>query len=246
MEYSKLYQSLLAVGILAFTSATFALNKTSDANAITITAAMQSSTTPQQAFQYLKDGNKRFVEGKMKHRDLLAQANITSYAQHPLVIVLNCIDSRSSPELIFDQGIGDIFATRLVGNVQNDDVLGGMEYGTKFAGAKLIAVIGHSNCGAIRGACQQTKLGHLTGLLQRIQPAIEQASKELNTTDCSDHAFIDQIAKDNVLMVMKQIQTRSPVIADLIKQGKLGIVGGIQDLATGRVTFFEDQSIMPK
>jgi carbonic anhydrase len=121
-----------------------------------------------------------------------------------------------------------------------------MEFGTKVAGAKLIAVIGHTSCGAIRGACQQVKLGNLTGLLQKIKPAVAQAAKETGTSDCNHAAFIDTVAKDNVMMVMKQIQANSPVIRQLIEDGKIGIVGGIQDIRTGKVTFFDEQSIMPK
>jgi carbonic anhydrase len=211
-----------------------------------MTSEEQAGMSPQDALQRLKDGNQRFVDGNMKNRDWLIQANTSASKQHPVVVVLNCIDSRTPPEIIFDQGIGDIFAARIAGNIQNDDILGSMEFGTKVAGAKLIAVIGHTSCGAVRGACQQVKLGNLTGLLHKIQPAVKQAAKEANTKDCSNAAFIDQIAKDNVLMVMKQIQARSPVISKLIKEGKIGIVGGIQDLSTGKVTFFDDQEMMPK
>ena len=178
----------------------------------------------------------------MKNRDLLVQANGTASKQHPVAVVLNCMDSRTSPEIIFDQGIGDVFAIRIAGNIQNDDILGSMEFGTQLAGAKLIAVIGHTSCGAIRGACQQAKLGNLTALLQKIQPAVTQASKEQNTHDCTNAAYIDQIAKDNVSLVIKQIKAHSPTVAKLIKEGKIDIVGGIQDLATGEVTSFDSQS----
>jgi len=207
----------------------------------TITAERQEAKTPQQVLQRLKEGNERFVSGKMKNRDLLTQATSTSTGQHPVAVVLNCMDSRASPEILFDQGIGDIFAIRIAGNVQNNDILGSMEFGTQLAGAKLIAVIGHTSCGAIQGACQQAKLGHLTDLLQKIQPAVEQASKEKSSKDCTKPDFIDQIAKDNVLLVMKQLQESSPVLQQLIKNGNLVIVGGIQDVSTGKVTFFDDQ-----
>lgn len=228
---------------MTLTTSGFAYTKS---HTTTMTKETQSSTTPELALKHLKEGNQRFVEGNMKNRNLLTQAKVTSTSQHPLVVILNCMDSRSSPEIIFDQGIGDVFAIRVAGNIQDDDILGGMEFGTKLVGAKLIAVIGHTSCGAILGACQQAKLGHLTGLLKKIQPAVSEASKQMNTNDCSNPEFINQIAKDNVLHVMKQIQERSPIIAKLIKEGKLGIVGGIQDLATGKVTFFDDQSIMPQ
>jgi carbonic anhydrase len=202
--------------------------------------------TPQQALQRLKEGNLRFTQGKMKNRDLLVQARSTAAKQHPVVVTLSCLDSRTPPEIIFDQGLGDLFSARIAGNIQNDDILGSMEFATKLMGAKLVAVIGHTSCGAMSGACQHAKLGHLTDLLQKINPAVEQASKESHTKDCSNAEFIDQIAKDNVLLTIKQIRERSPILDQLIKEGKIGIVGGMQDISTGAVTFFEDQSVMPK
>ncbi|MEO8400181.1 MAG: carbonic anhydrase family protein [Gammaproteobacteria bacterium] len=245
MRYGKSCGLIFIACVLGVTNLVLAKDTQSLYTAV-MTAERQETMTPQQALQRLKDGNQRFMDGKMKRRDLLAQSNATASKQYPVVVVLNCIDSRAPTEIIFDQGVGDVFATRIAGNVQNDDVLGSMEFGTKLAGAKLIAVIGHTSCGAIRGACQQVKLGHLTGLLQKIQPAVKQAAKEEGTNDCDNAVFINQIAKDNVLLVMKQIQSRSPVMSKLIKEGKLGIVGGMQDISTGKVTFFDDQSIMPK
>lgn len=204
-----------------------------------MTAESQSEMTPEQALQRLQEGNQRFVDGTMKNRDFVKQAKLTSAGQHPSIVMLNCIDSRTPPEIIFDQGIGDIFAIRIAGNIQNNDIIGSMEFGTKVAGAKLIAIIGHTSCGALRGACQQVKLGNLTGLLQKIQPAVKQAAKEVGTRDCNQVTYIDQIAKDNVLLVMKQIKAQSPIITKLIKEGKINLVGGIQDISTGKVTFFD-------
>ena len=246
MRHGKSYRLILIAScILGLTSIALA-EETPPLHTAVMTAEKQEAITSQEVLQRLKDGNQRFIDGKMKNRDLLVQSNATASRQHPVAVVLNCIDSRAPTEIIFDQGVGDIFAARVAGNVENDDILGSMEFGTQVAGAKLIAVIGHTSCGAIRGACQQVKLGHLTGLLQKIQPAVKQAAKEEATNDCNNAAFIDQIAKDNVLLVMKQIQARSPVISKLIKEGKLGLVGGIQDISTGKVTFFDDQSIIPK
>lgn len=204
----------------------------------------QANITPLQAYQLLKDGNLRFVDGHMQSRNLLAQAKLTASEQYPFAVVLNCIDSRTPPELVLDQGIGDIFAIRIAGNIINDDILGSMEFGTQLVGAKLIAVIGHTSCGAIRGACQHAKLGNLTNLLQKIQPAVNETIKKSGSHDCNKSVLIDDIAKNNVLLVMKQIPDRSPIIKKLIEQGKLAIVGGIQDLATGRITFFDDKVIM--
>jgi carbonic anhydrase len=244
MKFSRAYNLALIASMFMQCSIALA-QETQTKHTAVMNAEMQAGLTPQLVLQHLKEGNQRFVNGKMKNRDYLAQAKLTSSKQHPAVVVLNCIDSRTPPEIVFDQGIGDIFAARIAGNIQNDDILGSMEFGTKLAGAKLIAVIGHTSCGAIRGACQQVKLGNLTGLLQKIQPAVNQAAREEGMNDCTKAAFIDLIAKDNVLLVMKQIQEGSPVISKLIKEGKIGIVGGIQDLETGKVTFFDDQGIMP-
>jgi len=244
MKYKGISKLALLTCMLALTSVTLAQN--TQPHTGVMTASIQSEMTPQQALQRLKDGNQRFVESKMKNRDLLTQASATASSQHPIAVVLSCLDSRTSPEIIFDQGIGDIFVARIAGNIQNDDILGSMEFGTKLMGAKLIAVVGHTSCGAMRGSCEKAQLGHLTGVLQKIYPAVQQAAKESKTKDCTNATYIDQIAKDNVLLVMKQIRMRSPVLDNLIKEGKIGIIGGMQDVSTGVVTFFDDQSIMPK
>ncbi|RDI42075.1 carbonic anhydrase family protein [Aquicella lusitana] len=242
MKYKGLYKFVFMLILLSFTQAALA-----EAYSGIMTKEKQASMTPQEVLERLKEGNQRFISGQMKNRDLGAQASTTTTGQYPVAVILNCMDSRTPPELVFDQGLGDVFAMRIAGNILNNDLLGSMEFGTKLAGAKLIAVIGHTGCGAIRGACQHAKLGHLTGLLQKIQPAIAQASKATDgKRECTRAEFIDQAAKDNVLMVIKQIQTNSPVIKRLIAEGKVGIVGGMQDLATGQVTFFEDASMMPK
>ncbi|WP_419421224.1 carbonic anhydrase family protein (plasmid) [Legionella sp. D16C41] len=204
-----------------------------------MTAERQEAKTPDEVLQRLLEGNDRFIHGKLKNRDLLAQANATATAQHPIAIVLNCMDARTPPEIVFDQGIGDIFAIRIGGNIQNNDILGSMEFGTQLMGAKLIAVIGHTSCGAMRGACQDAKLGHLTSLLNKIQPAVTQATRDKKTKDCSNPDFINKIAEYNVRLVMKQIQTQSPLLSKLAKENKIKIVGGMQDIATGKITFFD-------
>jgi carbonic anhydrase len=234
MKHTLVYKTLILSSILAFSNIAAATQP----HAAVITREKQTQLTPDHVLQRLKEGNQRFMNGRMKNRDLMTQAHLSSTGQHPLAVILSCMDARTPPEIIFDQGIGDIFAIRIAGNIQNDDILGSMEFGTQLSGSKLIVVIGHTACGAIRGACQEAKLGHLTSLLQKISPAIRQAAKEKNTHDCTQAEFIDQIAKDNVLLVMKQIQKRSPVIAKLVHEKKLKIVGGLQNLATGEVTFF--------
>jgi carbonic anhydrase len=207
--------------------------------AAVMTAEKQQEYTPQQVFQRLKDGNQRFVNGAMKNRDLLTQARITSKGQHPLAVILTCIDARTSPEIIFDQGVGDIFGVRIAGNIQNNDILGSMEFGTKVSGAKVIAVIGHTSCGAVRGACQNVKLGQLTALLAKIKPAVNQAKSADHNGTCDTPDFIDQIAKNNVALVIKQLVAQSPIIAKQLKDKQIIIIGGMQNLATGKVTFFE-------
>ena len=168
MNYGRFLKYSLIAVVACLTSTIFA------SNATIMDASRQQAKTPQLVIKRLKEGNQRFIEGKLKNHDFLEQANATSGAQFPVAVVLNCMDARTPPEIVFDQGIGDIFAIRIAGNIQDKDILGSMEFGTKLAGAKLIAVIGHTSCGAIRGACQDVKLGHLTQLLEKIQPAVQQ------------------------------------------------------------------------
>lgn len=210
-----------------------------------MTKQRQSNISMQQAFDRLKEGNQRFVDGNMKNRNLLSQAKASSIAQFPVAIVLNCMDARTPPEIIFDQGLGDILAVRIAGNVLNDDILGALEFGSRL-GAKLIVVLGHTSCGTMRGACEQASLGHLTGLFKKIQPAVREATKQVDTDDCASTALIDRIAKDNVLMVIDQIQNRSPIIKEMVKNNKMAIVGGMQDLTTGKITFLEAERFLPK
>ncbi|MBS0358517.1 MAG: carbonic anhydrase [Proteobacteria bacterium] len=239
MKYTSIYRLIIAAIILGATS--FLL--VTKANSTKSSSDTPASISPQQVLQQLQEGNKRFIQGDMKNHDLLTQVKKTASKQTPVALVLDCMDSRTSPELIFDQGIGDIFVTRVAGNILNDDILGSMEYGAQVAGIKLIAVIGHTNCGAVQGACEQAQLGHLTNLLHKIQPAVIQATKEVGSQDCKKPSYINQIAKDNVLLVINEIQAKSPVIKKLLDDKKIGIIGGIQDLATGKVTFFDAQNV---
>lgn len=234
--------------ILTCTAQTYAQSKesTTPPSARVLTQKKQQHLTPEDVLKRLKDGNQRFSSGKMKHRDWLAKAVATASGQFPAAVILNCMDSRTPPELVFDQGLGDVFAIRIAGNIQNNDILGSMEFGTQLAGSKLIVVMGHTHCGAVRGACQRAELGNLTTLLQKIQPAVQQATQEAGAKDCDNGNFINQIAKDNVLLVIKQIQQNSPLIQKLLNEGKIGLIGAIQDIATGKVTFFDDQAVMPK
>ena len=205
----------------------------------TLTKEMQNAITPSIALDLLKDGNKRFVNNLKINRNLLQQANETSDGQHPFAVILSCIDSRTSAELIFDQGLGDVFSVRIAGNIVNEDILGSMEFGCKVAGAKIIVVLGHTKCGAVKGACDNVALGNLTGLISKIKPAVEQESVTAENRNSSNSAFVENVAELNVSLSVKNILLKSPIIADMVKNGDIGIVGGIHDITTGEVKFFE-------
>ena len=205
----------------------------------TLTKEMQSAITPLVALEILKDGNKRFVSNLKINRNLLQQANETSDGQHPFAVILSCIDSRTSAELIFDQGLGDVFSVRIAGNIVNEDILGSMEFGCKVAGAKIIVVLGHTKCGAVKGACDNVALGNLTGLIAKIKPAVDQESVTSENRNSSNGVFVENVAELNVSLSVKNILLKSPIIADMVKNGDIGIVGGIHDIATGKVKFFE-------
>ena len=200
------------------------------------TKVVQAAMTPTQALERLKAGNGRFVSGQSLQRDLAAERVATASGQYPFAVVLSCVDSRTSSELVFDQGIGDIFNARVAGNVLNDDILGSMEFACKVAGAKLIAVIGHSKCGAVKGVCSGVQLGNLTGLLAKIKPAADAVP---TTGDPSDYAHVDAVARENVKLVMAQIKERSPILGELILGGKIALVGGMYDLDSGKVMLLE-------
>ncbi|MEY3055542.1 MAG: hypothetical protein RLZZ614_63 [Bacteroidota bacterium] len=205
----------------------------------TLTKEMQNAITPSFALDLLKDGNKRFVSNLKINRNLLQQANETSDGQHPFAVILSCIDSRTSAELIFDQGLGDIFSVRIAGNIVNEDILGSMEFGCKVAGAKIIVVLGHTKCGAVKGACDNVALGNLTGLIAKIKPAVDEESVTSENRNSSNSVFVENVAELNVSLSVKNILLKSPIIADMVKNGDIGIVGGIHDISTGEVKFFE-------
>lgn len=209
--------------------------------AFSVHALADKPSTPEEALAELRAGNERFCQGVAKQRDLLAEAKATSGEQKPFAVILSCIDSRTSSEIIFDQGMGDVFNARLAGNVADDNVLGSLEFATKAAGAKLIAVIGHSGCGAVIGAINKVEMGHLTGLLEKIEPAVDQvfaASKTREKTSANAD-FVDKCIEKNVRLQMKNLVDQSSILTELANNGSIRIVGGVQDLATGRVQFLE-------
>jgi carbonic anhydrase len=201
--------------------------------------ASQSAMTQQKVLTALREGNFRFATGHPLVRDFPADVKTTAPAQHPYAIVLSCIDSRVPIEIVLDQGIGEIFSARVAGNVLNEDILGSMEYACKESGSKLIVVIGHSGCGAIKGAADHVELGNLTGLLAKIQPAMDAVPADVQPRNSQNHAFVDDVSEANVKLVVKQIRERSPVLRDMLDKGEIGIVGGFYDLSTGTVRFYE-------
>lgn len=206
----------------------------------THTAETQATITPAKALDILKEGNQRFVKNLKANRNLLEQVNETKDGQFPFAIVLSCIDSRTSAELIFDQGLGDIFSVRIAGNILNEDILGSMEFACKLAGSKLIVVLGHSKCGAIKGACSGAKLGHLTGLLEKLQVSVDEVREEMSETDNTDPEFTKAVEYHNVFHTMDKILEESPVLKELLDAGKIGIAGGYYDVDTGEVEFLKD------
>lgn len=191
------------------------------------------------AVDILKEGNERFVNNIKAHRDLLQQANDTSSGQFPFAAILSCIDSRTSAELIFDQGLGDIFSIRIAGNILNDDILGSMEFACKIAGSKLIVVLGHTKCGAIEGACDNIQLGHITTLLNKVKPAIEIEKETKSERNSRNKKFVENVTVNNVNVTVQKVKEQSPLLNEMEQSGKIKIIGGLYDLDTGRVTFYE-------
>ncbi len=206
----------------------------------TLTKEMQAAITPVMALGILKKGNDRFVNNLKANRNLLQQANETSDGQHPFAVILSCIDSRTSAELIFDQGLGDVFSVRIAGNIINEDILGSMEFGCKVAGAKIIVVLGHTKCGAVRGACDHVEMGNLTALLSKIQPAVYDEKTITENRNSGNNEFVEKVAAINVKRTVHAIMERSPILKELIESGAIGIVGGTHDITTGEVTFYPD------
>ena len=201
--------------------------------------------SPADALERLRQGNRRFVSGEMLDRDLLDQVRRTAGGQAPFATVLGCIDSRVPPELVFDQGIGDLFSVRIAGNFVNTDILGSLEFTTAVAGAKLVVVLGHTACGAVTGAVDGVDLGHLTRALTHLAPAIDAVGSEGGDgvdgpRDSSNPAFLDAVARRNVELTVAEIVERSPVMRDLVEWDKLAVVGAMHDVSNGRVTFLDD------
>ncbi|MFT4575128.1 MAG: carbonic anhydrase [Polaribacter sp.] len=205
------------------------------------TKETQATMTPEKSLQFLKEGNKRFQDNLKANRSLIEQVLDTSTGQFPFATILSCIDSRVSSELIFDQGIGDVFSARIAGNFVNDDILGSMEFACKLAGTKLIVVLGHTACGAVKGACDNAKLGKLTGMLEKIKPAVRAVEfpEDKSLRDSSNIEFVNNVAAKNVKLTIDKIFADSEVLAEMEKNGEIKIIGGMYDIHTGVVSFYE-------
>lgn len=209
-----------------------------------MTKERQARITPDIALRRLQDGNDRFVHGHMLKRDLRDHVKVTGHGQYPIASVVTCIDSRSGPELVFDQGIGDVFTARVAGNIVNKDILGSLEYASAVAGSKLVVVLGHSHCGAVKGACDNVKMGNLTGLLDKLQPAVSSIPKDGSARDSHNHVFVEKVAEANVELTVRDILDQSPVLKQLVKEGKIAVVGAMLDVETGHVEFLPAYGLM--
>ncbi|MDX2029531.1 MAG: carbonic anhydrase family protein [Blastocatellia bacterium] len=208
----------------------------------TLTREIQATITPLEALNILKQGNQRFINNLKANRNLLQQANETRDGQWPFAAILSCIDSRTSVELIFDQGLGDVFSIRIAGNVVNTDVIGSMEFACKVSGAKLLIVLGHSNCGAVKGACDHVEMGNLTELLAKLQPAVYEEKTVANPEErnSKNTQFVENVAAINVRRSVKSIISRSYILEQMIEKGEIAIIGAMHDLESGSVEFYED------
>lgn len=204
------------------------------------TKETQAHLTPRKALEILKEGNERFVHNLKVQRNLLEQVNDTREGQWPFAIILSCIDSRTSAELIFDQGLGDVFSVRIAGNIVNTDILGSMEFACKLAGSKLIVVLGHTKCGAVKGACDHVEMGNLTELLAKLQPAVYQEKETQHDRNSKNKIFVENVSTINVKRNVKNIIERSFILEQMVENGEIGVVGAMYDIETGEVAFYDD------
>ena len=204
-----------------------------------LTREAQAAITPGKALEMLEEGNRRFVSAKTLARDLPAQVRQTAKGQYPFAVVVSCLDARIPPEIVFDRGIGDLFVARVAGNFVNDDILGSLEFATKLAGAKLIVVMGHTECGAIKGACDGVQLGLLTATLANINPAVAAVQGDFTARSSKDAAFVQAVAEMNVQLTMQTLRDRSVVLREMLDNGEIGMVGAMYDVGTGKVTFYK-------
>lgn len=210
----------------------------------TLNKISQANITPSQALELLKAGNARFVDNLRINRNLLQQVNETSDGQWPMAAIVSCMDSRTSAELVFDQGLGDIFSIRLAGAVITDEVLGSLEYACKAAGSKFIVVLGHTKCGAIKGACDHVELGNLSALLGKIAPAVYAEKTIRDNRNSHNHVFVDAVTRIHTERSVQAVLEQSVILRDMILKGEIGIIGALYDVETGVVTFLEDTLVI--
>ena len=207
------------------------------------TAETQASMTPADVVQHLKDGNRRFLDGKPLERDFLRQVRETAGGQYPLAAILGCIDSRVPHEIVFDQGVGDVFSARVAGNFVNTDILGSLEFAAAVAGSKAIVVLGHTSCGAVKGACDHVQLGNLTATLANLAPALYAVGEPDGERSSKNAAYVQAVAEENVRQTVQQIVDRSPVLRERVASGDLVVVGAMHDVSTGEVSFMDDAAV---
>src|SRR6266850_4941825 len=241
MKTTNTQNLLVAAAILVFAltagSSTSAPTGTPERRDLATIKAEQAALTPAQVLESLRLGNERFASGKLAPRDMLHDQQITAAGQYPHAIILSCIDSRAPAEMIFDAGLGDLFNARIAGNIADEDLVGSMEFACALSGAKLVLVMGHTSCGAIKGACDKVELGNLTGLLEKIKPAVEAVRDVPGERNSKNTAFVEAVSETNVRLTMERIRELSPILRDLEKAGKIQIAGCIYDVETGRVRF---------
>jgi carbonic anhydrase len=226
--------STMPIAIFADTAATDSFCETQ------YSRECQAAVTPRQVLERFRQGNERFASGHGTHRDYGQQVRDTAKGQFPLASIVSCIDSRAPAELILDQGIGDVFNARVAGNVINEDILGSLEFASKVAGAKLIVVMGHTSCGAVKGACDNVQMGNLTALLAKIQPAVAAVPSKTGADRSSkNYEFVEQVAAANVRQSVQQIRDHSPILKEMEDEGEIKIVGAMYDVATGKVSWYE-------
>ena len=228
---------LFALAALLAAAPAFAQTPAPRDLAVPLTRETQAALTPAAVVQLLKDGNERFLAGRAVDHDFLRQIRLTSGGQFPMAIILGCIDSRVPHEIIFDKGVGDVFSARVAGNFVNTDILGSLEFATALAGARAIVVLGHTECGAVKGACDHVEMGNLTATLSNIAPAIYHVTEIDGPRTSANHDFVEAVAHANVEMTVQNIVDRSPIIRALVEEGRVVVIGAMHDVATGRVTF---------
>ncbi|REH39122.1 carbonic anhydrase [Paraperlucidibaca baekdonensis] len=229
---------VLAAALMAFSVSGFARDITKPLNAET-----QAALTPTEVVQLMKDGNKRFLDDKPLERNFAEQIKASAGGQYPMATVLGCIDSRVPHEIVFDKGVGDIFSARVAGNFINSDILGSLEFATAVAGSKVIVVLGHTECGAVKGACDNIQMGNLTSTLSNIAPAVYSVGHKHEVKTSKNKAFVNDVAHANVDLTVRNIADRSPIIRDLIANGKLIVIGAMHNVSTGKIEFFDDKKL---